>query len=66
MYWPYLFSDTEADQVQVLFVVETLEPHADHGTGGERRRWTVESLAEAAGMSRSAFAARFKEHQDHG
>jgi AraC-like DNA-binding protein len=24
-------------------------------------RWTVESLAEAAGMSRSAFAARFKE-----
>src|ERR1700680_4392200 len=23
--------------------------------------WTVESLAEAAGMSRSAFAARFKE-----
>ena len=25
------------------------------------RAWTVESLAEAAGMSRSAFAARFKE-----
>lgn len=24
--------------------------------------WTVESLAEAAGMSRSAFAARFKQH----
>src|ERR1700750_3114126 len=28
---------------------------------GGHTPWTVESLAEAAGMSRSAFAARFKE-----
>jgi transcriptional regulator GlxA family with amidase domain len=26
--------------------------------------WTVESLAEAAGMSRSAFAALFKSYSD--
>jgi AraC-like DNA-binding protein len=29
--------------------------------GSVNTPWTVESLAEAAGMSRSAFAARFKE-----